>query len=188
MKKLALILAIVMVIGMLTGCGGNDAKSDKLVVATSPDFPPFENLENGEVVGVVAAIATTTGKSEGVAFAIPINLALNVLKLTIDGGGWSRSHMGVELESATRADFQGADWPIKSGSKIVGVNANSPAERAGLRRGDVVVEFDGEAIEDEVHLARLIAIADVSREANVKFLRGARLLETSARLERPTVK
>ncbi|MBQ8286020.1 MAG: trypsin-like peptidase domain-containing protein, partial [Thermoguttaceae bacterium] len=142
----------------------------------------------GEVVGVVAAIATTTGKSEGVAFAIPINLALNVLKSTIDGGGWSRSHMGVELESATRADFQGADWPIKSGSKIVGVNANSPAERAGLRRGDVVVEFDGEAIEDEVHLARLIAIADVSREANFKFLRGARLLETSARLERPTVK
>ena len=52
MKKLALILAIVMMLGMLTGCGGNDAKSDKLVVATSPDFPPFENLENGEVVGI----------------------------------------------------------------------------------------------------------------------------------------
>ena len=143
----------------------------------------------GEVVGVVAAIATTTGKSEGVAFAIPINLALKALKLTIDAGGWSRSHMGVELETASRADFQGVvDWPIKSGSKIVGVNANSPAERAGLRRGDVVVEFDGEAIEDDVHFARLIAVADVSRDANVKFLRGARLLQTSARLERPVAK
>ncbi|MBR4104964.1 MAG: trypsin-like peptidase domain-containing protein, partial [Thermoguttaceae bacterium] len=143
----------------------------------------------GEVVGVVAAIATTTGKSEGVAFAIPINLALSVLKSTIDAGGWRRSHMGVELEAASRADFQSVvDWPIKSGSKIVNVNANSPAERAGLRRGDVVVEFDGEAIEDDVHFARLIAIADVSKAANVKFLRGARLLETSARLERSGAK
>ncbi|MBR4975832.1 MAG: trypsin-like peptidase domain-containing protein, partial [Thermoguttaceae bacterium] len=143
----------------------------------------------GEVVGVVAAIATTTGKSEGVAFAIPINLALNVLKATIDGGGWSRSRMGVKLKAASRADFQGVvDWPIKSGSKIVSVNANSPAERAGLRDGDVVVEFNGEAIEDDVHFARLIAIADVSREANVKFLRGAKLMETSARLERSDVK
>ena len=143
----------------------------------------------GEVVGVVAAIATTTGKSEGVAFAIPINLALSVLKSTIDAGGWSRSRMGVELETATRADFQDVvDWPIKSGSKIVNVNANSPAERAGLRRGDVVVEFDGEAIEDDVHFARLIAIADVSRTANVKFLRGAELLQTTARLERSAAK
>ncbi|MBQ6828300.1 MAG: trypsin-like peptidase domain-containing protein, partial [Thermoguttaceae bacterium] len=142
----------------------------------------------GEVVGVVAAIATTTGKSEGVAFAIPINLALTVLKSTIDAGGWSRSHMGVELATATRADFQGVDWPIKTGSKIVGVYANSPAERAGLRSGDVVVEFDGEAIEDDVHFARLIAVADVSRAANVKFLRGARLLQTTARLERSAVK
>ena len=143
----------------------------------------------GEVVGVVAAIATTSGKSEGVAFAIPINLALNVLKATIDAGGWSRSRMGVELETASRADLQGGvDRPIKSGAKIVSVGANSPAERAGLRPGDVVVEFDGEAIEDDVHFARLIAIADVSRDANVKFLRGAQLLETSARLERSDVK
>ncbi|MBQ7813256.1 MAG: trypsin-like peptidase domain-containing protein, partial [Thermoguttaceae bacterium] len=90
----------------------------------------------GEVVGVVAAIATTTGKSEGVAFAIPINLALTVLKSTIDAGGWSRSRMGVELEATEVADFQGVvDWPIKSGSRIVNVGANSPAERAGLRGG-----------------------------------------------------
>ena len=143
----------------------------------------------GEVVGGGAAIATTPGKSEGLAFAIPINLALSVLKSTIDAGGWSRSRMGVELETATRADFQDVvDWPIKSGSKIVNVNANSPAERAGLRRGDVVVEFDGEAIEDDVHFARLIAIADVSRTANVKFLRGAELLQTTARLERSAAK
>ena len=139
----------------------------------------------GEVVGVVAAIATTTGKSEGVAFAIPINLALTVLKSTIDSGGWSRSRMGVELEAAEVADFQGVvDWPIKSGSRVVNVAANSPAERAGLRGGDVVVEFEGEAIEDDVHFARLIAIADVSRPANVKFLRGGELRETTARLER----
>ena len=97
--------------------------------------------------------------------------------------------MGVELETASRADFQGVvDWPIKSGSRIVDVDANSPAERAGLRRGDVVVEFDGEAIEDDVHFARMIAVADVSKDANVKFLRGARLLETSTRLERPVAK
>jgi serine protease Do len=116
-------------------------------------------------------------------------LALSVLKSTIDGGGWSRSHMGVDLETASRDDFQAVvDWPIKSGSKILNVDPNSPAERAGLRRGDVVVEFNGEPIEDDVHLARLIAIADVAQPANVKFLRGARLLETSAQLERPVAK
>jgi len=143
----------------------------------------------GEVVGVVAAIATTTGKSEGVAFAIPINLALTVLKSTIDAGGWSRSRMGVELEATEVADFQAVvDWPIKSGSRVVNVAANSPAERAGLRGGDVVVEFDGEPIEDDLHLARLIAIADVSRTSKVKFLRDGKLRETTARLERSGAK
>lgn len=91
--------------------------------------------------------------------------------------------MGVELKKASRADFQNVvDWPIKSGSKIDRVDANSPAERAGLRRGDVVVEFDGKPIEDDCHLARLVALADVSRDANVKYLRGAKLYETTARL------
>ena len=52
MKKLALILAIVMMLGMLTGCGSKPEADNKLVVATSPDFPPFESLENGEVVGI----------------------------------------------------------------------------------------------------------------------------------------
>lgn len=97
--------------------------------------------------------------------------------------------MGVELEAAEVADFQAVvDWPIKSGSRIVSVDANSPAERAGLRGGDVVVEFDGEPIEDDLHLARLIAIADVSRASNVKFLRGGKLRETTARLERSGAK
>ncbi len=138
----------------------------------------------GEVVGVVAAIATTTGKNEGVAFAIPINVALRVLKLTIDAGGWSRSYMGVVLEPVA----EGGERTVERGSKIVKVNANSPAEKAGLRDGDVVLEYDGEAVEDDLHLARLIALTDVGKDPVVKFRRADRTFETTARLERSVLR
>lgn len=138
----------------------------------------------GEVVGVVAAIATTTGKNEGVAFAIPINVALRALKMTIDAGGWNRSRMGVVLEPVA----DGTERTTGRGSKIMRVDANSPAEKAGLRDGDVVVEYDGETVEDDLHLARLIALTDVSETPVVKFRRDDQTRQTTARLERSVVR
>ncbi len=137
----------------------------------------------GEVVGVVTAIATTSGKNEGVAFAIPINLALEVVKATIDAGGWRRSHMGVELEPATRTDVAATNLPGVFGAKIVSVQPLSPAEKAGLRGGDVVLTFDGKVIEDDAHLARLIAIGDAERGATLQILRGSKVYKLQTALK-----
>lgn len=138
----------------------------------------------GEVVGVVTAIATTSGKNEGVAFAIPINLALEVVKATIDAGGWRRSRLGVELAPATRDDVEAANLPGVFGAKVVKVEQRSPAEKAGVRAGDVVLTFDGETVEDDAHLARLIAIRNAERGATLQILRGARVFELKTGFKR----
>ena len=79
MKKLALILAIVMVIGLLTGCGSKDSgaeAADKLVVATSPDFPPFESLQpDGSVVGIEVDLLNIICEKLGKLYNIIPNLA-----------------------------------------------------------------------------------------------------------------
>ena len=142
----------------------------------------------GDVVGIVTAIATTSGKNEGVAFAIPINVALRVVKTTIDGGTWRRSRLGVELESATRADLTTTNLPYVFGAKIVEISSQSPAQTAGLKPGDVVLTFNGKQVENDVHLARLIALADASETARIGVLRGSNYFEVGAKLERDSTK
>ena len=121
---------------------------------------PLLNLR-GEVIGLNTAIASSSGGSEGIGFAIPINMAIKVAEELIRHGRLRRGYLGVTLEP----DFTASDLgPLRAvasgGAKVKAVRGGSPAAKANLQRGDIIVEFNGNGVDNDDHL-----VAQVGRES-----------------------
>ncbi len=135
---------------------------------------PLMNLR-GEVVGINTAIASNSGGNEGIGFSIPINLVMNVARQLVEQGELRRGYLGVQMENAfdvAKAQRLGLDKP--TGALVKAVKIGSPAERAGLRIGDVVLEFDGVHIENDGHLVQTVGLTPVGREVEALILRDGR--------------
>ncbi len=137
---------------------------------------PLYNVR-GEVVGVVTAIASTSGVNEGVAFAIPSNILLRIVKTLAEKGEWKRSRLGVELTRVSGADLAATKISDVFGAKVRKVQPGAPGYRAGLREGDVILAYNGQAVEDDVHLARLIALNVPQEKARLSVVRGDHFFE-----------
>jgi serine protease Do len=111
----------------------------------------------GAVVGINTAIFSQTGGSVGIGFAIPINLAKTVLMQLRERGTVVRGWLGVAVDRLSPADAQATGVPDARGVKIVEVMANSPAERAGLRKGDIIVAVNDQPVGGPSDLTRRIA-------------------------------
>ena len=121
---------------------------------------PSFNLA-GEVVGVNTAIYSPNGGSVGIGFAVPSNLAKKVVDELRDKGTVSRGWLGVQLQEVTApiAESLGLDKP--RGALVTEVTRKSPAEKAGMRQGDVVIEFGGQVIDKLRDLPRAVAEARI---------------------------
>jgi serine protease Do len=117
---------------------------------------PLLNLY-GEVIGVNAAIATQSGGSEGIGFAIPSNMALHVARALIASGKVERGWLGVSVDDLTPERVKSLGLPAPKGALIAEVAPGGPAERSGLKRRDVVLSVGGRAIEDGSDLRNAIA-------------------------------
>ncbi len=129
----------------------------------------------GEVVGVNNSIASSHGGNEGVGFSIPINLARWIMNELIEHGHVARGGLGVELDpdfQAEKATARGLDRP--RGALIQRVYPDSPAARAGLRDGDVVLRFGGAPIQDLNHLINAVSMYPIGRPADLVVWRDAR--------------
>ncbi|MBA2379061.1 MAG: trypsin-like peptidase domain-containing protein [Blastocatellia bacterium] len=143
---------------------------------------PLVNLR-GEVIGVNSQIATTTGDSNGVGFALPSFDAENVYKQIVQFGKVRRGFLGVLLDSvqAEYAKVYGLDNDQR-GAIITDVRGEvGPAGKAGLEAGDVIVEFDGRSIISAQDLISKVAGTEPGRKVDVTYLR-----EVDNRLERRT--
>ena len=132
---------------------------------------PLVNLR-GEVIGINTAIASNSGGSEGIGFAIPINMAMLVAEQLVTNGKLGRSYLGVQLENAfdiLTARKLGLN--STSGALVKAVIPNSPAQKAGIKIGDVIVEFNGIAIENDGHLVKQVGLTAVGSKVNVIFYR-----------------
>ena len=129
----------------------------------------------GQVVGINTAIYSRTGEYAGIGFAIPIDLAKSVMDQLKSHGRVVRGWLGVEIQEVTPdlARSFGLDKP--QGALVANVQKNSPAERAGIKRGDIITKFDGQVVREEHDLPEIVAETPVDKTVNVDLLRGGKL-------------
>ncbi len=117
---------------------------------------PLLNLK-GEVVGINSMIYSGTGGYMGVSFAIPIEVALDVSKQLQATGTVSRGRLGVSIQEVTKELALSFKLESAAGVLVASVEPGSPAQKAGLQRGDVILKYDGKVIESASELPRLVA-------------------------------
>jgi serine protease Do len=137
---------------------------------------PLLNLA-GQVVGVNAAIASQSGGFEGIGFAIPSNMAVHVVEALIDHGKVVRGWLGVSIRDLTPDQVKSMKLKDKKGALIADVVPNSPAEKAGLKKGDLVVQFREQPIEDAAALQRRVGDTPVGDTADLTISRDGKSID-----------
>lgn len=138
---------------------------------------PLFNLQ-GQVVGVNTAIVAG---GQGIGFAIPINLAKSVITQLKSTGRVVRGWLGVLVQQITPDIAEGLGLPEPRGALVSDVTPGSPADKAGIKRQDIITEFNGQKINDMQELPRLVAATPPGTEVTLKFLRNGK--EQTARLK-----
>ncbi len=131
---------------------------------------PLLNLR-GEVIGINAAIVTQSGGFEGIGFAIPSNMALHIAKELIENGKVSRGWLGVNVQDLTPELAEAFHVKENKGALVADVVKSGPAERAGIKRGDIIVLYDGKLVTDASTLRNLVALTHVGKKVSVEIIR-----------------
>ena len=128
---------------------------------------PLINLK-GEVVGINTAIFAG---GQGIGFAIPINTAKELISQLKEKGKVTRGWLGVMIQKVTPELAKAFDLKDESGALVGDVTSGSPAEKAGIKPGDIIIEFNGKAIKEMSELPRLVAAVPLGKVVEVKVLR-----------------
>jgi len=128
---------------------------------------PLFNLK-GEVVGINTAIIQG---GQGIGFATPIHLAKSVLGQLKEKGKVTRGWLGVYIQRLTPEMAESLNVPGKKGALVADVTKDGPAEKAGIRSGDVIVAFNGKEIADEHELPQAVATTKPGKKVDVKIIR-----------------
>ena len=131
---------------------------------------PLVNLR-GEVIGINSAIFSPTGLSAGYGFAIPMDLARRVSDDLVRYGRIRRPRLGVQIDAIDPEDAEVYRLPSISGAEVTGFADDSPAQRAGLRVGDVIVGVNGRPVESSNRLSRVIANFQPGETVTVDVIR-----------------
>ena len=134
---------------------------------------------HGELIGINTAIFSRTGGYQGIGFAIPSNMAKNVMDNLIEHGQVIRGWLGVSIQEVTQELAEQFGSPDASGALIGDVVEGSPAEAGGLQRGDVIRRYNGTDVKDSAHLRALVAGTPPKTAATVTVLRDGVSLERS---------
>ncbi len=126
---------------------------------------------SGNVIGVNTAIYTPNGGNVGIGFAIPSDQAQTVVQALKQNGHVERGFLGVQIQTVTKELAESLDLPKDKGALVAEVTPDSPAAHAGIEVGDVIVGFNGKAIDEMRELPRLVAATDPGESATVKILR-----------------
>ena len=157
---------------------GRDLRGGSLVDYVQIDAPinrgnsggPTFNQE-GEVIGINTAIFSPSGGSVGIGFAIPADTAEDIIDDLKDDGKVARGWLGVRIQPVTAEIAEGFGLDEDKGALVSKVEADSPAEKAGLKVGDVILAWDGEEIERFRDLPRYVAASKAESEVQVKLWR-----------------
>ena len=140
---------------------------------------PLINLK-GEVVGINTAIFAG---GQGIGFAIPINTAKDLVGQLKEKGKVTRGWLGVNVQKVTPDLAKAFNLKEETGALVGDVVTGSPAEKAGIKAGDIIVEFNGKAVKEMSELPRQVAAVPVGKDVEVKLLRNGESLVVKAKIQ-----
>ena len=145
---------------------------------------PLFNL-SGEVVGInTAIIAPGQSGSIGIGFAIPSNAASKVIDQLISYGETRRGWLGVRIQEVTKEIAEAVELKKTEGALVASVGEKSPADKSGIKAGDIILEFDGKKIDTMRTLPRVVANTKVGKDVVVKIWRNKKLISKNLKLGR----
>ncbi len=137
---------------------------------------PLFNLK-GEVIGInTAIIAPGQSGSIGIGFAIPANAASNVIDQLIKFGETKRGWLGVRIQEVTKEIAEVEKLKKPQGALVASVGENSPADKAGIKAGDIILNFDGKKIDTMRTLPKVVASTEVGKSVELKIWRNKKLI------------
>jgi serine protease Do len=131
---------------------------------------PLFNLK-GEVMGINTAIFSPSGGSVGIGFSVPANTAKNVVNQLIAYGETRRGWLGVKIQAVTPDIAESINLDTPRGAMVSDVTPDGPAEKAGIQSGDVIVEFNGRAVNAMRDLPKIVAETPIGSKVPLKVLR-----------------
>ncbi|HID32409.1 MAG TPA: Do family serine endopeptidase, partial [bacterium (Candidatus Stahlbacteria)] len=127
---------------------------------------PLVNIR-GEVIGINTAITSPSGGNIGIGFAIPIDLARKVISELKEKGHVERGYLGVYPQEITEDLREGLDLPSTEGILVRDVLPNTPADRAGIKPGDVIIEFDHKKVKDVNQFRLMVAETPIGKRVEI---------------------
>ena len=146
--------------------------------------------DRGELIGINTAILSHgDGGNEGIGFAIPVNLARNVMNQILDHGKVTRGYLGVVVQPITPAMAKALGQNEPKGVLVGDVSSNGPARTAGVERGDIILELNGKPMNDSNELRNTVAMMQPGEEVKLKIARNGSTRDLSLKLgELPSTK
>ncbi len=138
----------------------------------------------GRLVGINTAILSRTGGNNGVGFAVPVNLARYIMERLITDGEVTRGYLGVYIQAVTPELAKEFDLKEDTGALVSQVTPDSPADEAGFKEGDVIVEMDGKPVKDSRHLRLMVAQTRPGTKVTFKIIRDGKSRTLTAKLDK----
>jgi Do/DeqQ family serine protease len=142
---------------------------------------PLVNVK-GEVVGVNTAIVSRTGQYAGIGFAVPINIAKNVAEQLIEKGKVERGYLGIFMQDVDQNIAKHFKLKKPRGVIVTDVVNGSPAEKAGIKSGDLILEIDGKEVKNSIQLRAYVQSKKPGDKVKLKVLRDGKEMEISVNL------
>ena len=147
---------------------------------------PLVNIK-GELIGINTAIFSKTGGYQGIGFAVPSNMVRLVMDQLLKKGKVVRGWIGVTIQELTPELAQKFGLKLSEGALVSDIAQGSPAQAAGIMRGDIILEFDGKKVDDVGVLRNMVAQSRISDQVGIKLLRRDKMLATVVNIvELPT--
>jgi serine protease Do len=142
---------------------------------------PLLNTE-GQVIGINTAIFSQSGGNVGIGFAIPVNMAKEIVPQLEEKGHVTRGWLGVGIQKITPELAKSFGLKDEKGALVSQVAKGGPADKGGIETGDVIVEFDGKKVADMNDLPRVVASTPVGKTVPVKVLRGGNVVDREVKI------
>ncbi|MCB1120938.1 MAG: Do family serine endopeptidase [Verrucomicrobiae bacterium] len=137
----------------------------------------------GRLVGINSAILSRSGGADGIGFAVSSNLATSIAQQLVEFGEVKRGFLGVTISSVTADIAEAFHLPDTNGALINSVNDNSPASKAGLKKGDVIIEVNGKSMADSNAVRLAVAQNRPGSSIQLAYIREGKRFETSAKID-----